>query len=70
LEKRSCKNKKQRVEAILEEGLDLQISNCTTSEGINYTGRRVGDGKILGDIYKHLDVDFEPTCGNLSASFA
>src|SRR5471030_3256208 len=60
------KKKRQGVNAMLDHGLEIQLSGCTSMEGIHYVGRRVDNGRILVHFYKNMDVDFEPTCKNLS----
>jgi len=60
-------NKKRGgVNAMLDHGLEIHLSGCMSMEGIHYVGRRVDNGKILVHFYKNMDVDFDPTCKNLS----
>jgi hypothetical protein len=52
----------QRPQAVLDDGLQLNLSICTSAEGWHYLGRRVGDNKLLVHLYKYFDGDLEPTC--------
>lgn len=56
----------QDVSAVLDHGLEIRLSGCTSMEGIHYIGRRADSGKILVHFYKNMDVDFESTCKNLN----
>lgn len=51
-----------RPQATLDDGLRLDFSICTSTEGTHYLGRRVGDNKLLVHLYEYFDGDLEPTC--------
>ena len=52
----------QRPQAMLDDGLQVNLSVCTSAEGVHYLGRRVGDNKLLVHLYQYFDRDLEPTC--------
>ena len=60
------KKRRQGVNAMLDHGLEIQLSGCMSMEGIHYVGRRADNGRILVHFYKSMDVDFDPTCKNLN----
>ncbi|HEV3426759.1 MAG TPA: hypothetical protein VG320_02650 [Paraburkholderia sp.] len=51
-------------DATLAGGLKVRLSTCTSSEGVHYLGKRVGDDKTLVHLSQHFDADFEPTCSD------
>ncbi|CAB3746341.1 hypothetical protein B7G54_25295 [Burkholderia puraquae] len=51
-----------RPEAVLDGGLQLAFSTCTSAEGTHYLGRKVANGKLLVHLYQYFDGDLEPTC--------
>lgn len=53
------------VEVKLDDGIDVSLSTCTSTEGVHYVGRRVKTGKILVHFYNYLDADLDPTCKDL-----
>ncbi|WP_419689781.1 hypothetical protein ACN22W_24875 [Burkholderia theae] len=51
-----------RPEAVLDGGLQLALSTCTSVEGTHYLGRKVGANKLLVHLYQYFDGELEPTC--------
>ncbi|WP_175878677.1 hypothetical protein [Burkholderia sp. BCC0097] len=49
-------------EAVLDGGLPLAFSTCTSAEGTHYLGRKVGANKLLVHLYQYFDGELEPTC--------
>lgn len=51
-----------RPQAMLDDGLKVNFSVCTSGEGWHYLGREVGNNKLLVDLYQYFDGDLEATC--------
>ncbi|AXF25210.1 hypothetical protein CUJ89_26495 [Burkholderia pyrrocinia] len=51
-----------RPEAVLDGGLQLAFSTCTSMEGTHYLGRKVGANTLLVHLYQYFDGELEPTC--------
>ncbi|AFQ51017.1 hypothetical protein [Burkholderia cepacia] len=49
-------------EAVLDGGLPLAFSTCTSIEGTHYLGRKVGSNKLLVHLYRYFDGEFESNC--------
>ncbi|MDF3083260.1 hypothetical protein [Burkholderia sola] len=49
-------------EAVLDGGLPLAFSTCTSVEGTHYLGRKVGANTLLVHLYQYFDGELEPTC--------
>ncbi|WP_455777435.1 hypothetical protein, partial [Burkholderia stabilis] len=49
-------------QAVLDGGLQLAFSTCTSVEGTHYLGRKVDGNKLLVHLYQYFDGEFEPTC--------
>ncbi len=49
-------------QALLDDGTHLNLSSCTSMEGVHYLGRRAGDDKLLVHLYAYFDGDLEASC--------
>jgi hypothetical protein len=54
----------EHPQAMLDDGVRLNFSTCVSGEGWHYLGRRVGDNKLLVDLYNYFDGDLEPMQGS------